>query len=84
MMPGMLSPEQMQQLRDSNGTEFYRLWVTFMIQHHEGALTMVEHLFTQPGAAQDQDIFHFASEVDIDQRIEILRMRQMLEKVAVD
>ena len=84
LMPGMLSSEQMHDLRDSKGTEFYRLWVTFMIQHHEGALTMVEHLFTQPGAAQDQDIFHFASEVDIDQRIEIVRMRQMMEKVAVD
>ena len=50
LMPGMLSSEQMHDLRDSKGTEFYRLWVTFMIQHHEGALTMVEHLFTQPGA----------------------------------
>ena len=82
MMPGMLSPAQMQQLRDSEGTEFYRLWLVFMIQHHEGALTMVEHLFSQPGAAQNQDIFHFASEVDIDQRIEILRMRQMLQNVS--
>lgn len=81
MMPGMLSAEQMQQLRDATGDEFYRLWVTFMIQHHEGALTMVEHLMAQPGAAQDQDVFHFASEVDIDQRIEILRMRQMLARV---
>lgn len=81
MMPGMLSTEQMQQLRDASGDEFYRLWVTFMIQHHEGALTMVEHLMSQPGAAQDQDVFHFASEVDIDQRIEILRMRQMLGRV---
>ena len=81
MMPGMLSAGRMQQLRDASGDEFYRLWVTFMIQHHEGALTMVEHLMSQPGAAQDQDVFHFASEVDIDQRIEILRMRQMLGRV---
>ena len=78
MMPGMLSAEQMQQLRDSSGAEFYQLWLVFMIQHHEGALTMVDELMSSPGAAQDQDIFHFASEVDIDQRIEILRMREML------
>jgi len=82
MMPGMLSSDQMQQLQDSEGTEFYRLWLTFMIQHHEGALTMVENLFNEPGAGQNQDIFHFASEVDIDQRIEILRMRQMLQNVS--
>jgi len=84
MMPGMLSPDQMQQLRDSEGTEFYRLWLTFMIQHHEGALTMVDNLFSQPGAGQNQDVFHFASEVDIDQRIEILRMRQMLQNVSTN
>ncbi len=78
MMPGMLSPEQMQTLRDSEGDEFYGYWLQFMIQHHEGALTMVDELFKNPGAGQDQDIFHFASEVDIDQRIEILRMREML------
>lgn len=82
MMPGMLSANQMQQLRDSEGTEFYRLWLTFMIQHHEGALTMVDELFSNPGAGQNQDIFHFASEVDIDQRIEILRMHQMLASVS--
>ena len=83
-MPGILSPDQMQQLRDSEGTEFYRLWLTFMIQHHEGALTMVDNLFSQPGAGQNQDVFHFASEVDIDQRIEILRMRQMLQNVSTN
>jgi len=82
MMPGMLSHEQMQQLRDSEGTAFYRYWLTFMIQHHEGALAMVENLFSTPGAGQNQDVFHFASEVDIDQRIEILRMRQMLQNVS--
>ena len=53
-----------------------------MIQHHEGALTMVDELFSNPGAGQNQDIFHFASEVDIDQRIEILRMQQMLATVS--
>lgn len=82
MMPGMLSAEQMQQLRDSEGTAFYRFWLGFMIQHHEGALTMVDELFSNPGAGQNQDIFHFASEVDIDQRIEILRMQQMLATVS--
>lgn len=78
MMPGMLTPDRMDQLRTSEGAEFYRLWITFMIQHHEGALSMVAELFSQDGAAQDQDIFRFASDVDIDQRVEIVRMQQML------
>jgi uncharacterized protein (DUF305 family)/protein tyrosine phosphatase (PTP) superfamily phosphohydrolase (DUF442 family) len=84
MMPGMLSHDQMQQLTEASGDTFYRLWLTFMIQHHEGALTMVDTLFSQAGAGQNQDVFHFASEVDIDQGIEIMRMRQMLKNVSSD
>ena len=84
MMPGMLSHDQMQQLTEASGDTFYRLWLRFMIQHHEGALTMVDTLFSQAGAGQNQDVFHFASEVDIDQGIEIMRMRQMLKNVSSD
>jgi uncharacterized protein (DUF305 family) len=68
----------METLRTTDGAEFYRLWITYMIGHHEGALTMVADLFAEDGAAQDQDIFRFASDVDIDQRVEIVRMQQML------
>jgi uncharacterized protein (DUF305 family) len=80
-MPGMLTPEQMQQLTDASGDEFDRLFLEFMIMHHEGALVMVEHLFSTEGAAQQSDTFSFASHVDSDQRIEILRMRRMLHEM---
>jgi uncharacterized protein (DUF305 family) len=77
-MPGMLSPEQMEQLDAARDTEFERLFLTFMIQHHRGALQMVETLFASPGAAQDSDIFRFVTDVDTDQRAEIFTMQSML------
>ena len=79
MMPGMLSPEQMEQLEAASGVEFERLFLEFMIQHHQGALVMVYELFGSTGAGQESEIFQFASHVDADQGIEIARMRQMLE-----
>jgi uncharacterized protein (DUF305 family) len=81
MMPGMLTAEQMRQLEAAKGTDFDRLFLTGMIQHHGGALTMVKQLFATPGAAQDGDIFAFASDVDADQRMEINRMSRMLEEL---
>jgi uncharacterized protein (DUF305 family) len=78
LMPGMLSPEQMARLAAAKGPEFERLFLEFMIQHHEGALVMVKDLFASAGAAQDSDIFAFASDVEADQLIEIRRMRAML------
>ena len=81
MMPGMLTDAQMQQLAAATGTDFDRLFLTGMIQHHGGALTMVKQLFDTPGAAQDSDIFAFASDVDADQRMEINRMSRMLEEL---
>ncbi|MDH4044958.1 MAG: DUF305 domain-containing protein [Gemmatimonadota bacterium] len=78
MMPGMLSDAQLQQLAAASGAEFDRLFLTFMIRHHEGALTMVTDLFATPNAGQDSWIYQFASDVDADQRAEIARMRQML------
>jgi uncharacterized protein (DUF305 family) len=77
-MPGMLSAEQLSQLDAARGAEFDRLFLTFMIQHHEGAITMVEQLFDSNGAAQDDDIFRFAADVNVDQITEIDRMRSML------
>jgi uncharacterized protein (DUF305 family) len=78
MMPGMLSREQMAALEKARGAEFDRLFLAGMIQHHEGALVMVEELFRTPGAGQESVIFDFASHVDVDQKMEISRMRRML------
>ena len=78
LMPGMLTAEQMAQLAAARGGEFDRLFLELMIMHHEGALYMVDELFSHPGAGQETDMFTFASHVDADQQIEIRRMRQML------
>ena len=79
LMPGMLTPEQMAQLDGARGPEFDRLFLTFMIQHHQGAITMVQQLLAVPGAAQDGPIFRFASDVNADQTTEINRMTLMLD-----
>ncbi len=79
LMPGMLTPEQMAQLDAGRGPEFDRLFLTFMIHHHQGAITMVQQLLAVPGAAQDGPIFRFASDVNADQTTEINRMTLMLE-----
>jgi uncharacterized protein (DUF305 family) len=78
MMPGMLTPEQMAQLEQAQGPEFERLFLTFMIQHHRGATEMVTRLFGTQGAAQDETVFKFASDVNVDQTTEIARMQRML------
>jgi uncharacterized protein (DUF305 family) len=80
LMPGMLSPEQMDALRKANGAEFDHLFLTGMIQHHNGALTMVKDLFDTAGAGQDADLFNFATDADNTQRAEIKIMQTMLEK----
>jgi uncharacterized protein (DUF305 family) len=79
LMPGMLTPDQMKQLDAARGPEFDRLFLTFMIQHHKGALTMVQQLFGTPGAAQEDVIFKFASDVNVDQTTEVARMQGMLD-----
>ena len=79
LMPGMLSPDQMEALRKAKGAEFDRLFLTGMIQHHNGALTMVRDLFDTAGAGQDADIFNFANDADNTQRAEIRIMQSMLE-----
>jgi uncharacterized protein (DUF305 family) len=78
LMPGMLTPDQMAQLDQARGPDFDRLFLVFMIQHHEGALAMVKQLFDTQGAAQDETIFKFASDVNADQTAEIDRMAKML------
>ena len=80
LMPGMLTPEQMEALRKAKGAEFDRLFLTGMIQHHDGALIMVKDLFDTAGAGQDAEVFDFATDVDNTQRAEIRIMQAMLEK----
>src|SRR5258708_2407101 len=80
LMPGMLSPEQMTALRNANGAEFDRLFLTGMIQHHGGALTMVKELFDTAGAGQDAEIFDFATDADNSQKAEIKIMQNMLQQ----
>lgn len=81
LMPGMLTPEEMQRLASAKGVQFDRLFLELMIKHHEGALIMVKELFSSPGAAQEGEIFAFASDVDADQLIEIRRMSAMLREL---
>ncbi len=84
LMPGMLTAKQMEALRTAKGAEFDRLFLTGMIQHHEGALTMVKELFDTAGAGQDAEIFDFATDADNTQRAEIKIMQGMLEKKAAE
>ena len=78
LMPGMLSAEQMKELDAARGEEFDRLFLTYMIQHHKGAVSMVTELFASHGAGQDETVFKFASDVQVDQTTEISRMYEML------
>jgi len=78
LMPGMLTPKQMQALKKAKAAEFDRLFLTGMIQHHNGALIMVKDLFDTAGAGQDAELFNFATDVDSGQRAEIRIMQTML------
>ena len=80
LMPGMLTPEQMEALRKVKDAEFDHLFLTGMIQHHNGALTMVKDLFDTTGAGQDAELFDFATDADNTQQAEIRIMQTMLEK----
>lgn len=81
LMPGMLTPEQMEALRKAKDAEFDHLFLTGMIQHHNGALTMVKNLFDTAGAGQDAEAFNFATDADNAQRAEIRIMQTMLERI---
>ena len=80
LMPGMLTPKQMEALKKAKGAEFDRLFLSGMIQHHQGALDMVKDLFATTGAGQDAELFNFATDVDSGQRAEIKIMQTLLEK----
>lgn len=81
LMPGMLTPEEMKRLADAKGVEFDRLFLEFMIKHHEGALVMVKNLFDHNGAGQESEVFAFVSDVEADQQMEIDRMFAMLKEL---
>ncbi|MGA9994083.1 MAG: DUF305 domain-containing protein [Pyrinomonadaceae bacterium] len=78
LMPGMLTPKQMDALRKAKDAKFDHLFLTGMIQHHSGALTMVKDLFNTAGAGQDAELFNFTTDVDSGQRAEIRIMQTML------
>ena len=78
LMPGMLTPKQMEALKKAKGKDFDHLFLTGMIQHHGGALVMVKDLFDTAGAGQDAELFNFATDVDSGQRAEIKIMQTML------
>lgn len=80
LMPGMLTAEQMSALRDAQGKQFDRLFLTGMIQHHGGALAMVKQLFDTAGAGQNAELFDFATDVDNTQRAEIVLMEKLLKE----
>ena len=82
LMPGMLTPKQMEALRKAKAAEFDKLFLTGMIQHHNGALVMVRELFDTAGAGQDAELFSFATDVDSGQRAEIRIMEKMLETLS--
>src|SRR5207253_1617667 len=78
LMPGMLTPKQMEALKKAKGAEFDRLFLTGMIQHHGGALIMVKDLFDTAGTGQDAELFNFTTDIDSGQRAEIRIMETML------
>ncbi len=80
-MPGMLTEEQLRELEAARGSEFDRLFLTFMVQHHQGAVTMVHGLFATDGAGLDEAVFKIASDIQADQTTEIARMELMLEEM---
>lgn len=84
LMPGMLTPKQMDALKKAKGAKFDQLFLTGMIQHHTGALTMVKDLFDTAGAGQDAELFNFATDVDSGQRAEIRIMQTLLGEKPVE
>lgn len=83
-MAGMLSPAQLKEMSEAEGKEFDRLYLTYMIGHHTGAVTMVTKLFNTNAAAQDEAAFKLATDIQVDQRTEIARMQRMLDEMAAE
>lgn len=83
-MPGVLSQQKIQELANAKGSDFEKLFLKYMIEHHTGAVKMVEKLFNTGGAAQDEEAFRLASDIQVDQRTEIKRMNLMLDRLSSD
>jgi uncharacterized protein (DUF305 family) len=83
LMPGMLSSAQLDTLDRARGEDFDRHFLTYMIQHHTGAISMVRQLFSTYGAGQDETIFKMATDINVDQQTEIARMHRMLVAIAL-
>ncbi len=81
MMPGMLSQKQLEELAAAKGADFDRLFLTYMIQHHEGATFMVDEMFATDGAGNDEQAFRLATDINVDQETEIARMKKMLREM---
>ena len=84
LMPGMLTAAELTQLDSARGPEFDRLFLTFMIRHHQGAITMVNQLLASQGAGEEETVFRFSSDVFADQTTEIARMQRMLAALLFD
>jgi len=82
-MPGLLTSAEMEELAGATGSVFDRLYLSYMIYHHRGAMQMVDELFSTPGAAQGEEIFQLASEIHTDQNTEVARMERMLATLAL-
>jgi uncharacterized protein (DUF305 family) len=82
LMPGMLTADQLAELTKAHGTDFDKLFLKDMIQHHQGALAMVATLLGTTGSGQEPEVFRFAAEVDSDQRAEIARMSALLDRLS--
>ena len=78
-MPGMLTQDELSELGRAQGPDFDRLFLAYMIKHHNGAVHMVHELFATDGAALDDFVFKLASDIQADQGSEIARMELMLE-----
>lgn len=83
-MAGMLSQKQLEELSEAKGTEFDRLFLTYMIQHHQGAVSMVKTLISTDGAAQDEQAFRLSTDINVDQITEIERMKLMLSEIQTE
>ena len=83
LMPGMLNETQMNELTSARGQEFDRLFLTYMIQHHQGAISMVKDLLSSRGAGMDETVFKMASDINVDQETEVRRMQTMLYNLLI-
>jgi uncharacterized protein (DUF305 family) len=80
-MPGMVTDAQFEALAAARGHEFDRLFLELMIDHHVGAVQMVDELFEDPRAGQEPEIFRFATDVASDQLDEIHVMERLLAQI---